>query len=44
MGICTYRDVKKMSYKELLEVNRVANLKLNKEEMYERFLSCSGAL
>ncbi|WP_215539724.1 DUF1322 family protein [Borreliella bavariensis] len=43
MGICTYRDVKKMSYKELLGVNRVANLKFNKE-MYERFLSCSGAL
>lgn len=39
MGICTYRDVKK----KLLEVNRVANLKLNKE-MYERFLSCSVVL
>ncbi|WKC77571.1 DUF1322 family protein (plasmid) [Borreliella turdi] len=41
MGICTYKDVKKMRYKELLEVNRAANLKLNKE-MYERALSFSG--
>ncbi|WKC79411.1 DUF1322 family protein [Borreliella tanukii] len=41
MGICTYKDVKKMSYKELVEVTRVANLKLNKE-MYERILSFSG--
>ncbi|ACN53337.1 DUF1322 family protein [Borreliella spielmanii] len=38
MGVCTYKDVKKMRYEELLEVNRVANLKLNKE-MYERVLS-----
>ncbi|WPM06403.1 DUF1322 family protein (plasmid) [Borreliella sinica] len=43
MGICTYKDVKKMSYKELVEVNRVANLKLNKE-IYERFLPFSGVL
>ncbi|SCW38775.1 DUF1322 family protein [Borreliella japonica] len=43
MGICTYKDVKKMSYKELLEVTRVANLKLNKE-IYEQFLSFSGML
>ncbi|AAC66281.1 DUF1322 family protein [Borreliella burgdorferi] len=41
MGICTYKDVKKMGYKELVEVNRVANLKLNKE-IYERFLSFSS--
>ncbi|APS99346.1 hypothetical protein Bmayo_04455 (plasmid) [Borreliella mayonii] len=41
MGICTYKDVKKMSYKELVEVDRVANLKLNKE-IYERVLSFSS--
>ncbi|WKC84932.1 DUF1322 family protein [Borreliella lusitaniae] len=41
MGICTYKDVKKMSYKELLEVTRAANLKLNKE-IYEKFLPASS--
>ncbi|WP_422850031.1 DUF1322 family protein, partial [Borreliella afzelii] len=38
MNICSYDDVKKLPYDELLEVNRIANLKLEKE-LYELILS-----
>ncbi|WP_420025702.1 DUF1322 family protein (plasmid) [Borreliella yangtzensis] len=38
MNICSYDDVKKMPYDELLEVNRIADLKLEKE-LYELILS-----
>ncbi|WP_418905661.1 DUF1322 family protein [Borreliella japonica] len=38
MNICSYDDVKKLPYDELLEVNRIADLKLEKE-LYELILS-----
>ncbi|XPC97866.1 DUF1322 family protein (plasmid) [Borreliella japonica] len=38
MNICTYDDIKKLPYDELLEVNRIADLKLEKE-LYELILS-----
>ncbi|ABH02361.1 conserved hypothetical protein (plasmid) [Borreliella afzelii PKo] len=38
MNICSYDDVKKLPYDELLEVNRLADLKLEKE-LYELILS-----
>ncbi|AJY73157.1 DUF1322 family protein [Borreliella afzelii] len=38
MNICAYDDVKKLPYDELLEVNRIADLKLEKE-LYELILS-----
>ncbi len=41
MNICSYDDVKKLPYDELLEVNRIADLKLEKE-LYELILSKWG--
>ncbi|MCD2380295.1 DUF1322 family protein [Borreliella burgdorferi] len=38
MNICSYDDVKKLPYDELLEVNRLADIKLEKE-LYELILS-----
>ncbi|ACN93259.1 conserved hypothetical protein (plasmid) [Borreliella finlandensis] len=38
MNICSYNTVKKLPYDELLEVNRIADLKLEKE-LYELILS-----
>ncbi|ACM10386.1 DUF1322 family protein [Borreliella burgdorferi] len=38
MNICAYDDVKKLPYDELLEVNRLADIKLEKE-LYELILS-----
>ncbi|PRR63091.1 hypothetical protein CV634_06180 [Borreliella burgdorferi] len=38
MNICSYDDVKKLPYDELLEVNRLAEIKLEKE-LYELILS-----
>ncbi|AEL70100.1 conserved hypothetical protein (plasmid) [Borreliella afzelii PKo] len=38
MNICSYDDVKKFPYDELLEINRLADLKLEKE-LYELILS-----
>ncbi|WP_418909444.1 DUF1322 family protein (plasmid) [Borreliella sinica] len=38
MNICTYDTVKKFPYDELLEVNRIADIKLEKE-LYELILS-----
>lgn len=37
MNICSYDDVKKLPYDELLEVNRLADIKLEKE-LYELIL------
>ncbi len=38
MNICSYDSVKKSPYDELLEVNRLADIKLEKE-LYELILS-----
>ncbi len=38
MNICSYDNVKKLPYDELLEVNRLAEIKLEKE-LYELILS-----
>ncbi|WP_418905230.1 DUF1322 family protein (plasmid) [Borreliella finlandensis] len=38
MHICSYDSVKKLPYDELLEVNRLAEIKLEKE-LYELILS-----
>ncbi|ACN56027.1 DUF1322 family protein [Borreliella burgdorferi] len=38
MNICSYDSVKKLPYDELLEVNRLADIKLEKE-LYELILS-----
>ncbi|WKC58734.1 DUF1322 family protein [Borrelia sp. P9F1] len=38
MGVCTYEDVRQFKYTELVEINKIANLKL-KKETYERFLA-----
>ncbi|ACN92346.1 DUF1322 family protein [Borreliella burgdorferi] len=38
MNICSYASVKKLPYDELLEVNRLADIKLEKE-LYELILS-----
>ncbi|WP_215539991.1 DUF1322 family protein [Borreliella bavariensis] len=38
MNICSYDNVKKLPYDELLEVNRLADLKLEKE-LHELILS-----
>ncbi len=38
MNICSYDNVKKLPYDELLEVNRLADIKLEKE-LYELILS-----
>ncbi|MCD2386119.1 DUF1322 family protein [Borreliella burgdorferi] len=38
MNICSYDMVKKLPYDELLEVNRLADIKLEKE-LYELILS-----
>ncbi|MDO7279747.1 DUF1322 family protein [Borreliella burgdorferi] len=38
MNICSYDDVNKLPYDELLEVNRLADIKLEKE-LYELILS-----
>ncbi len=38
MNICSYYSVKKLPYDELLEVNRLAEMKLEKE-LYELILS-----
>ncbi|MCD2320223.1 DUF1322 family protein [Borreliella burgdorferi] len=38
MNICSYEMVKKLPYDELLEVNRLAEIKLEKE-LYELILS-----
>ncbi|WP_215536848.1 DUF1322 family protein [Borreliella bavariensis] len=38
MNICTYDNVKKLPHDELLEVNRIADIKLEKE-LYELILS-----
>ncbi|MBB6032128.1 DUF1322 family protein (plasmid) [Borreliella spielmanii] len=38
MNICSYDTVKKLPYDELLEVNRLADIKLEKE-LYELILS-----
>ncbi|AEL19093.1 conserved hypothetical protein (plasmid) [Borreliella bissettiae DN127] len=37
MNICSYDNVKKLPYDELLEVNRLADIKLEKE-LYELIL------
>ncbi|AHF45604.1 DUF1322 family protein [Borrelia parkeri] len=37
MGVCTFAEVKRFKYAELLEINKIANFKL-KKEMYENFL------
>ncbi|AHH05460.1 DUF1322 domain-containing protein (plasmid) [Borrelia miyamotoi] len=37
MGICTFDEIKRLKYKELLEINKIANIKL-KKEIYENFL------
>ncbi|MCD2331535.1 DUF1322 family protein [Borreliella burgdorferi] len=37
INICSYDDVKKLPYDELLEVNRLADIKLEKE-LYELIL------
>ncbi len=41
MNICSYDNVKKLPYDELLEVNRLADIKLEKE-LYELILSTLG--
>ncbi len=41
MNICSYASVKKLPYDELLEVNRLADIKLEKE-LYELILSKWG--
>ncbi|MGF7102264.1 DUF1322 family protein [Borreliella kurtenbachii] len=38
MNICSYASVRKLPYDELLEVNRLAEIKLEKE-LYELILS-----
>ncbi|ACN92268.1 DUF1322 domain-containing protein [Borreliella burgdorferi] len=38
MNICSYDNVKKLPYDELLEANRLADIKLEKE-LYELILS-----
>ncbi|APS99116.1 hypothetical protein Bmayo_06050 (plasmid) [Borreliella mayonii] len=38
MNICSYDNVKKLPYDELLEVNRLSDIKLEKE-LYELILS-----
>ncbi len=38
MNICSYNEVKKLPYDELIEVNQIANLKLEKE-LFELILS-----
>ncbi|AHH11113.1 DUF1322 family protein (plasmid) [Borrelia coriaceae] len=40
MGVCTFDEVKRFRYSELLEINKIANFKL-KKEMYENFLITS---
>ncbi|AFI31864.1 DUF1322 family protein [Borrelia crocidurae] len=37
MNVCTFEEIKKMSYSELIEINRIAHLKLSKEK-YEMLL------
>ncbi|ACH93882.1 hypothetical protein BDCR2A_01165 [Borrelia duttonii CR2A] len=37
MEVCTFNDVKKFKYDELMEINKIANFKL-KKEVYEKFL------
>nr|WKT13945.1 DUF1322 family protein [Borrelia sp. BU AG58] len=42
MGVCTYSEVRQFKYTELIEINKIANLKL-KKEIYEKvFLTRSG--
>ncbi|WP_031531389.1 MULTISPECIES: DUF1322 family protein [Borreliella] len=38
MNICSYENVKKLPYDELIEVNQIADFKLEKE-LYELILS-----
>ncbi|WP_210381108.1 DUF1322 family protein [Borreliella valaisiana] len=41
MNICSYENVKKLPYDELIEVNQISNFKLEKE-LYELILSKLG--
>ncbi|WP_024653717.1 DUF1322 family protein [Borrelia persica] len=38
MGVCTFGDIKKYKYAELIEINKIANFKL-KKEVYESILT-----
>ncbi|WP_434757560.1 DUF1322 family protein (plasmid) [Borrelia puertoricensis] len=38
MGVCTLNDVKTLNYKDLMEVNKISELKLEKQ-IFEMFLS-----
>ncbi|AHH11521.1 DUF1322 family protein (plasmid) [Borrelia coriaceae] len=38
MGICSVNEVKKLNYKDLMEVNKISELKLEKQ-IFEMFLS-----
>ncbi|AHH08980.1 DUF1322 family protein (plasmid) [Borrelia anserina] len=39
MGVCTLDEIKRFKYLELLEINKIANLKLKKEVYENLFVS-----